>query len=56
MERIQMDLKRLSLTNIVTDNNRVPKKKNLIEAMDKAGDLFCLFYMHYLCLTLQVSS
>ncbi|CAH8353364.1 unnamed protein product [Eruca vesicaria subsp. sativa] len=36
MERIQMNLKRLSLTDIVIDINRVPKKKNLIEAMDKA--------------------
>ncbi|XP_020868401.1 uncharacterized protein LOC9320241 isoform X4 [Arabidopsis lyrata subsp. lyrata] len=37
MERIQMNLKRLSLTDIVIDINRVPKKKNLIEATDKAG-------------------
>ncbi|XP_020868398.1 uncharacterized protein LOC9320241 isoform X1 [Arabidopsis lyrata subsp. lyrata] len=36
MERIQMNLKRLSLTDIVIDINRVPKKKNLIEATDKA--------------------
>ncbi|ESQ50524.1 hypothetical protein EUTSA_v10022865mg [Eutrema salsugineum] len=36
MERIQMNLKRLSLTDIVIDINRVPKKKNLIEAMEKA--------------------
>ncbi|CAE6125590.1 unnamed protein product [Arabidopsis arenosa] len=31
-----MNLKRLSLTDIVIDINRVPKKKNLIEATDKA--------------------
>ncbi|XP_010467818.1 PREDICTED: 60S ribosomal protein L14-1 isoform X2 [Camelina sativa] len=36
MERIQMNLKRLSLTDIVIDINRVPKKKVLIEAIDKA--------------------
>ncbi|CAN6904937.1 unnamed protein product [Brassica oleracea var. botrytis] len=36
MERIQMNLKRLSLTDIVIDINRVPKKKILIEAMEKA--------------------
>ncbi|KAG7584524.1 Ribosomal protein L14e domain [Arabidopsis suecica] len=36
MERIQMNLKRLSLTDIVIDINRVPKKKHLIEAMEKA--------------------
>jgi large subunit ribosomal protein L14e len=36
MERIQMNFKRLSLTDIVIDINRVPKKKALIEAMEKA--------------------
>ncbi|KAL0758509.1 hypothetical protein Bca101_074659 [Brassica carinata] len=36
MERIQMNLKRLSLTDIVIDINRVPKKKILIEAMENA--------------------
>uniref|UniRef100_M4FCN3 Large ribosomal subunit protein eL14 domain-containing protein n=1 Tax=Brassica campestris TaxID=3711 RepID=M4FCN3_BRACM len=36
MERIQTNLKRLSLTDIVIDINRVPKKKILIEAMEKA--------------------
>lgn len=41
MERIQMNLKRLSLTDIVIDINRVPKKKVLIEAMDKAGECCC---------------
>ncbi|KAL0654985.1 hypothetical protein Bca4012_075569 [Brassica carinata] len=38
MERIQMNLKRLSLTDIVIDINRVPKKKILIEAMENAGE------------------
>jgi len=38
MERIQMNFKRLSLTDIVIDINRVPKKKALIEAMEKAGE------------------
>ncbi|KAG2266949.1 hypothetical protein Bca52824_074028 [Brassica carinata] len=33
---IQMNLKRLSLTDIVIDINRVPKKKILIEAMENA--------------------
>uniref|UniRef100_A0A2P2LFD2 Large ribosomal subunit protein eL14 domain-containing protein n=2 Tax=Rhizophora mucronata TaxID=61149 RepID=A0A2P2LFD2_RHIMU len=36
MVRSQMNLKRLSLTDIKIDINRVPKKKNLIEAMEKA--------------------
>ncbi|XP_009109148.2 60S ribosomal protein L14-2 [Brassica rapa] len=36
MERIQMNFKRLSLTDIVIEINRVPKKKALIEAMEKA--------------------
>ncbi|KAJ8774477.1 hypothetical protein K2173_016923 [Erythroxylum novogranatense] len=36
MERSQMNLKRLSLTDIKIDIKRVPKKKNLIEAMEKA--------------------
>ena len=32
-----MNFKRLQLTDIKIDINRVPKKKNLIEAMEKAG-------------------
>lgn len=38
-----MNFKRLSLTDIKIDINRVPKKKNLIEAMEKAGkdNTFC---------------
>ncbi|OAY28116.1 60S ribosomal protein L14-1 [Manihot esculenta] len=36
MVRSQMNFKRLSLTDIKIDINRVPKKKNLIEAMEKA--------------------
>lgn len=43
MVRSQMNFKRLSLTDIKIDINRVPKKKNLIEAMEKAGkDNYCL--------------
>ncbi|XP_023006320.1 60S ribosomal protein L14-2-like [Cucurbita maxima] len=38
MERSQMNFKRLSLTDIKIDIKRVPKKKELIEAM-KAGDV-----------------
>ncbi|CAN7002520.1 unnamed protein product [Brassica oleracea var. botrytis] len=36
VQRIQMNFKRLSLTDIVIEINRVPKKKALIEAMEKA--------------------
>ncbi|KAH9801587.1 Ribosomal L14e domain-containing protein [Citrus sinensis] len=36
MVRSQMNFKRLSLTDIKIDINRVPKKKSLIEAMEKA--------------------
>ncbi|KAF5736739.1 60S ribosomal protein L14-1 [Tripterygium wilfordii] len=36
MVRTQMNFKRLSLTDIKIEINRVPKKKNLIEAMEKA--------------------
>ncbi|KAJ6890443.1 hypothetical protein NC651_024064 [Populus alba x Populus x berolinensis] len=36
MVRSQMNFKRISLTDIKIDINRVPKKKALIEAMEKA--------------------
>ncbi|XP_050251463.1 60S ribosomal protein L14-1-like [Quercus robur] len=36
MVRTQMNLKRLSLTDIKIDIKRVPKKKNLVEAMEAA--------------------
>nr|AFK34740.1 unknown [Lotus japonicus] len=36
MERSQMNLKRLSLTDIKIDIKRVPKKKDLIAAMEAA--------------------
>ncbi|KAH9650231.1 Ribosomal L14e domain-containing protein [Citrus sinensis] len=36
MVRSQMNFKRLSLTDIKIDINRVPRKKSLIEAMEKA--------------------
>jgi len=38
MVRSQMNFKRLSLTDIKIEINRVPKKKALIEAMEKAGE------------------
>ncbi|KAG2722030.1 hypothetical protein I3843_02G095700 [Carya illinoinensis] len=37
MVRSQMNFKRLSLTDIKIDIKRVPKKKELLEAMEKAG-------------------
>lgn len=37
MVRSQMNLKRLSLTDIKIDIKRVPKKRALIEAMETAG-------------------
>lgn len=37
MVRSQMNFKRLTLTDIKIDINRVPKKKTLIDAMEKAG-------------------
>jgi len=39
-----MNLKRLSLTDIVIDINRVPKKKVLIEAMEKAGEFVVAYF------------
>ncbi|XP_038717548.1 60S ribosomal protein L14-2-like [Tripterygium wilfordii] len=36
LQRTQMNFKRLSLTDIKIEINRVPRKKNLIEAMEKA--------------------
>ncbi|GAY62409.1 hypothetical protein CUMW_217540 [Citrus unshiu] len=38
MVRSQMNFKRLSLTDIKIDINRVPRKKSLIEAMEKADE------------------
>ena len=38
MVRSQMNFKRLTLTDIKIDINRVPKKKTLIDAMEKAGE------------------
>ena len=38
MVRTQMNLKRLSLTDIKIDIKRVPKKKTLVEAMEAAGN------------------
>lgn len=39
-----MNFKRLSLTDIKIDINRVPKKKTLVQAMETAGELG--FKMH----------
>ncbi|KAG7970332.1 hypothetical protein I3843_07G078400 [Carya illinoinensis] len=36
MERSQMNFKRLSLTDLKIDIKRVPKKKELLDAMEKA--------------------
>jgi large subunit ribosomal protein L14e len=38
MVRTQLNLKRLSLTDIKIDIKRVPKKKTLIEAIEAAGE------------------
>ena len=37
MERLQMNFKRLSLSDIKIDIKRVPKKKELVAAMEAAG-------------------
>lgn len=43
MVRGQMNFKRLTLTDIKIDINRVPKKKTLVAALEAAGKLsFCL--------------
>lgn len=39
MVRAQMNFKRLSLTDIKIDINRIPKKKTLVQAMETAGEL-----------------
>ena len=46
MVRSQMNFKRLSLTDIKIDIKRVPRKKELIEAMKAAGTLLNLFFMY----------
>lgn len=46
MVRGQMNLKRLSLTDIKIDIEKVPKKKTLIDAMEAAGmGAFSLYYV-----------
>jgi large subunit ribosomal protein L14e len=40
MERVPINFKRLSLTDIKIDIKRVPKKKDLIKAMEEAGLFF----------------
>jgi ribosomal protein L14E/L6E/L27E len=37
MERVPINFKRLSLTDIKIEIKRVPKKKDLIKAMEAAG-------------------
>jgi len=37
MERVPINFKRLSLTDIKIDIKRVPKKKDLVKAMEAAG-------------------
>jgi hypothetical protein len=53
MVRSQMNFKRLSLTDIKIEINRVPKKKALIEAMEKAGwfltPFILVFLFNFLC-------
>ena len=53
MVRSQMNFKRLSLTDIKIEINRVPKKKGLIEAMEKAGwfltPFILVFLFNFLC-------
>lgn len=46
MERSQMNFKRLSLTDIKIDIKRVPKKKELIDAMKAGGmeQFLVIFY------------
>ena len=48
MVRGQMNFKRLSLTDIKIEINRVPNKKALIEAMEKAGLFLTLFILVFL--------
>ena len=45
MVRSQMNFKRLSLTDIKIDIKRVPRKKELIEAMKAGGMHFNLFHV-----------
>lgn len=58
-----MNLKRLSLTDIKIDIEKVPKKKTLIDAMEAAGNVaWCiyrfsfsnLYYMHFLTVIIGV--
>lgn len=58
-----MNLKRLSLTDIKIDIEKVPKKKTLIDAMEAAGNVaWCtyhfsfsdMYYVHFFILLLLV--
>jgi ribosomal protein L14E/L6E/L27E len=48
MERVPINFKRLSLTDIKIDIKRVPKKKDLIKAMEEAG-LFLYPFIYNNC-------
>lgn len=53
MVRSQMNFKRLSLTDIKIDIKRVPRKKELIEAMKAAGTLLNLIFTYKCSLPLR---
>jgi hypothetical protein len=48
MERVPINFKRLSLTDIKIEIKRVPKKKDLIKAMEAAG-WFQIFMKKLIC-------
>lgn len=53
MVRSQVNFKRLSLTDIKIDIKRVPKKKDLVKAMEAAGESYMFKYLFiFLCLLL----
>lgn len=56
MVRSPMNFKRLSLTDIKVDIKRVPKKKDLIKAMEAAGSFFyqLLLYVFFCLLKLKM--
>ena len=51
MVRSQMNFKRLSLTDIKIDIKRVPRKKELMEAMKAAGTLLNLILTYIILIT-----
>ena len=56
MVRSQMNFKRLSLTDIKIDIKRVPKKKELLAAMEAAGRLGNALNVALLCISSMLSS